>query len=162
MKYSRNRIKFTIVLCLSFWPGFFLLTPEKNTNELTISSYYEKWWQRLNIHSSPKIRLTFRDLGFYNIIGSKPFYINLPSINAIMFVQDNHKSGQRIVILYNDVNSVIFEDPYTKFTKKIGDSNFEVVSSEKVIELKCYSDQTYFTYWFDIPTRKWDLNRVRE
>ncbi|MEO7098801.1 MAG: hypothetical protein ABI162_05530 [Luteolibacter sp.] len=140
-------MKWSLILCLIF--GFGILIYLKNYNS---SEYYENWWQRFNVHSSPKHRLVFQGLSFDDVKGRKPFYIKLPSIHAIMFVQ-NWGEGQRIVVLYEDGKSVIFKDPYGKFLEEPGGPDLlSVVSSDKGIKLEYSSELVSVIYWFDLVT----------
>lgn len=128
-----------------------------------VHEYYENWWQRFNVHSSPKHRLVFQGMTFDDVIGKGSFYVRMPSIGAVLFVQGvGGGSGQRIVVLYDDGQKIYFEDPYGSFLERPGDSNLIVVSSSnKMIELRYRSELVDVTYWFDIATRQFSKKYLR-
>lgn len=133
----------------------FLATDTKpSNNKLAVHSYYDNWIQRFNVHSSPKHRIVYGDKVFNDVVGRSPYYLNLPSIHAIMFAQ-RLDSGQRIVVLYDNGEITNFEDPYGSFLKEIGGPDqISCNASNRGIELKYESNGVRVTYWFDIPTRQ--------
>jgi hypothetical protein len=139
-----------VILFFAFWktkamPG---------NGEVVIKPYYESWTQRFNVHSSPKYRLVYEGCVFNDITGRSPYYIQIPSIHAIMFAQ-RMNSGQRIIVFYDDGKIINFDDVYNSFLVEIGGRDFVGCNASNLgIELKYNSNGVHDTYWFDIPTRQ--------
>ncbi|WP_265594869.1 hypothetical protein [Haloferula sp. BvORR071] len=114
-----------------FIASHFVEPPPPGDHEIKVTSYPETWFDRFNVHGSELHKLQVGKHTFKSVVGKPPYYIELPEIQAILFVQtqNHYRSSQKVVLYYFNRTTIIFDDRQALFPSfQMGDEELSISS----------------------------------